>query len=168
MLATVCGVGNDMGHAHGRTCKVKSPAKAMLVIFQYIVWKCYFYFVFPCGLLWMFKDIFDMETLLARLKSSMMWVASHQGCIHTHVDWPLHPTSVPVKVAWSHPAWQSRGWQMEVTWTQSHMQSLNVAEKFTGPAVLTFFHPQQNSVSSQSPCKVLGTWNISLKTWRSA
>lgn len=31
MLAAVRGVGNDVGHTHGRTCKIKTltPAKAM-------------------------------------------------------------------------------------------------------------------------------------------
>lgn len=82
MLATVCGVGNNMGHAHGRTCKVKSPAKAMLVIFHYIVWQHYFYFVFLCGFLWLFKGIFDMETLLACLKGSKRWVARTKA-VHT-------------------------------------------------------------------------------------
>lgn len=54
----------------------KALQKAMLVIFQHKVWQHYFYSVFLCGFLWMFKGTFDMETLLASLKSSKRQLAA--------------------------------------------------------------------------------------------
>lgn len=139
MLATVPGVANSVGHAHGRTCKVKSPAKAMLAVFQYRVWQHYFYFLFLCGFLWMFKDIFDMESPRARLKSSKMWVTSPQA-VHKPIWTELSSQQLCLGKlpGFIQPGRAGGGRWTGVTWTQSHLQFLTVAEKFTGPAVLTF------------------------------
>lgn len=156
MLSTVRGVGNDVGHTHGRTCKVKNltPAKATLGTLHYIVWQHYDNFVFLRGFLWRFKKVFYTEPLLAFLRSSNMWMLRHRGSTHTHthVDWPLHTASIPVKVAWSYLAWLSRrmvnggdlltvsltvfecGWRVHRTLSSDFLP-----------------HPHQNSVSSRSP-----------------
>lgn len=86
MLSTVRGVGNDVGHTHGTTCKVKNltPAKATLGTLHYIVWQHYDNFVFLRGFLWRFKKVFYTEPLLAFLRSSKMWMLRHWGSTHTH------------------------------------------------------------------------------------
>lgn len=79
MLATVCGVGNNMGHARGRTCKVKSPAKGHAGYFPAQSLATLLLF---CISLWMFKSTFNVETLLASLKSSKRQLAATKA-VHT-------------------------------------------------------------------------------------
>lgn len=148
MLATVRGVGNGVGHTHGRTCKVKTltPAKATLVALHYIVWQHYFYFLFFDGFLWRFKEVFYMEPLLAFLKSSKTLIPRHWGCTHMYVD----ANKCPSKGCLFLPSLAERGgggWRWRA---HSHAYCLWMWLKspYYSP------HPHQNSVSFKSPHKV--------------
>lgn len=52
-------------------------------------------------------------------------------------DLPTQQASLWRLPGLTQPGW---GWWVEMTCSQPHILSLNVAEKFTGPSVLTFLH----------------------------
>lgn len=82
-------------------------------------------------------------------------MSRHRGCTHKRVNWPLHPTSVPVVVACSYSACLSR-WVVDggdlLTVTPTVFEyGRKVHKTFS----LDFSpHPYWNSVRSKSPHKV--------------
>lgn len=156
MLDTVRGVGNDVGHTHGRTCKVKilTPAKAMLVTLYYIVWQHYFYFLFLHCFLWRFKEDFYMEPLLALLKSGKMWMLRHWGGTHTCMWTDLSTQQASL---WRLPGLTQPGWARNdggdlLTVTHTVFECGWKVHRTLSPYFS--LHPHWNLVSSQSPRKV--------------